>query len=94
MAKPQRNRAELAVAQAWQNFYATPDGRAAIAELMIWCNMYADTGSIDPIQLAREAGERSVAQLVIKLLGLRPEMIVQTAWDDSDLLDRMISPRQ
>lgn len=93
MAKPARNRAEVAVAQAWQAFYQTPEGRAAIGELMIWCNLYSDTGTIDPIQLAREAGERSVAQRIIKLLGLKPELAPQVAWDDSDILDRMINPR-
>lgn len=90
----QRSRVELTVAQAWQAFYATPEGRAAVAELMVWCNLYTDTGTTDPIQLAREAGERSVAQRVIRLLGLKPELAPQRAWEDADLLDRIISPRQ
>jgi len=89
MAKP-RAKANNAIADAWKGFYQSPAGRLAIADLMVWCNVYHDTATIDPIQLAREAGERAVAQRIAQLIGLRPETFPQQAWDDTDILDNIM----
>lgn len=87
MARSPRAKADTAIADAWKGFYQTPHGRAAIADLMVWCNVYNDTGTTDPIQLAREAGEASVAKRIAGLIGLKPEAYPQQAWDDADILD-------
>jgi hypothetical protein len=89
-----RNKAEFSVAQAWQHFYRTPDGRAAIAELMTWCNVYHDTRTTDPYEHAIERGQRSIAIRIINLIGLKPDAAPTVAWDDSDILDRMLNQRQ
>ncbi len=85
-----RRKADIAVADAWKRFHQTPEGRLAIADLMVWCNVYHDTGTTDPIQLAREAGERGVAQRVAQLIGLKPEVFPQAAWEDTDILDGLL----
>jgi len=90
MPRSPRAKAENEVADAWRGFYATPHGRAAIAELMIWCNVYNDSGTTDPVQMAREAGERSVAQRIARLIGLRPGDYPSEARDHTDILDKIM----
>jgi hypothetical protein len=77
----------------WKDFYHGP-GRAAIAELMVWCNVYSSIETNDPIELAKAEGERAVALRIAQLIGLRPEHFPTQSWDDADTLDRMLNIRQ
>lgn len=85
-----RRRADAAIADAWKGFYATPEGRAAIAELMVWCNLYQPCVSNDVMEMAREQGERNVALRIVQMIGLKPAEAPVDAWEDADILDRMI----
>ena len=86
----QRHRAQNAVADAWKAFYNTPGGRQAIAELMVWCNLYQPCISNDVMEMAREQGERNVALRIVQMIGLKPAEAPVDAWEDSEILDRMI----
>ena len=90
---PQRLKAQTAVAEAWKGFYATPEGRVAIAELMVWCNLYQPCISNDVMEMAREQGERNVALRIVQMIGLKPAEAPVDAWEDSEILDRMIGSR-
>ena len=88
---PQRGRAlaQARVADAWKSFYATPEGRAAIAELMIWCNVYQECTETDMVEIMRQQGEKNVAVRIIKMIGLTPAEAPVDAWEDEDILHRI-----
>lgn len=86
----QRHKAQVRVAEAWKRFHSSDDGREAIAELMVWCNLYQPCISNDVIELAREQGERNVALRIVQMIGLKPAEAPVDAWEDSEILDRMI----
>lgn len=91
---PRRPRkTDLAAGQAWKAFSQTEGGKAAIADLMVWCNVYSPIEATDPIQLAMMTGERNVAMRIVYLMGLRPDEFITQANDDTDFLDRMIQSR-
>lgn len=86
-----RHRSQAAIGITWRNFYETTDGRAAIAELAVWCNVYTPIESNDPIEMARMNGERNAYLHIVTLMGLKPESFMQNAERDTDILDRMIN---
>lgn len=90
MRKAKQGRVMSATGEAWRAFYATPEGRTALAELAVWCNAYSPIESSDPIEIARLTGERNVYLRIAQLMGLKPGEFLQHAQDDTDILDRML----
>lgn len=90
MAAPRgKARAAQIASEAWKKFDQTPDGRVALAEYFIWCNIYSPIESNDPVELARLVGERNAALRIVQLLGLKPQDFVPRATEDTDLLNRI-----
>lgn len=89
--KPTRAKTQAAIADTWKAFYGSPEGRAAIADLMVWCNVYTPIEESDPIVIARATGERNVALRIAQLIGLQPAAFPSNAWEDADILDRMLA---
>lgn len=87
MKKPRK--VEQDIAQAWQDWYHG-HGRAAIADLMVWCNVYSAIETNDPLELAKAEGERRVALRIAHMIGLKPDLFPTQSWDDTDILDRMM----
>lgn len=91
MAEPRRRRkADLQVGQAWRDFYASTEGRKALASFFAWCNVYSPIDEHDPIRLAKAEGERSAALRIIELMNLKPEDFPQQAEGDIRILNRMM----
>jgi hypothetical protein len=88
--RPDRSKVTMAVGQAWRDFHATAEGRAALADLMVWCNAYSPIETNDPIEMARLTGERNVVMRIAALMGTKPSEFLQQAQDDTDILDRMM----
>lgn len=57
---------------------------------MTWCGVYQVSDASDPITIAREQGEKNVALRIVQLIGLKPENAPVDAWEDADILDRML----
>lgn len=90
MAAPRgKARAARIASEAWKKFDQTPDGRVALAELFVWCNVYSPIESTDPVEMARLVGERNAALRIVHLLGLKPQDFVTRATDDTDILNRI-----
>lgn len=88
--RPNRSKPLMAAGQAWRDFYATPEGRAALADLMVWCNVYSPIETNDPIEMARLNGERNVVLRIAALMGSKPADFLTHAQEDTDILDRMM----
>ena len=88
-------RRDLQIAGAWQAWAMTPQGKLAIADLMQFCGVYTVNDETEPIALAKAVGENNVAKRVAYLLGLREHHLEfpERAWEDTDLLNRMLSSR-
>ena len=86
---------DLQIAAAWQAWAATPGGQLAIADLMAWGHVYTDINESDPIELAKAVGANNFAKRVAYLLGLKEHHLdfPERAWEDTDLLNRMLSSR-
>lgn len=65
-------RGQLAVAEAWRSIAATPEGKAVIADLMMFCGVYSPHGATEAIELARCEGRREVGLHITKMMDLRP----------------------
>ena len=89
--KKPSNKRDQQLADDWQWFASTPQGRRVIADMMVWGNVYSQIECNDPIEMARSVGENNFAKRVAYLLGLRPETFPVQSWDDTDILDRMMS---
>jgi hypothetical protein len=93
MSKPptdRRRKAEFACAQSWQAFYHG-DGRTAVAALMTEFDVYTPAPkTADAMELARREGQRDVLLRIVQLLGLKPDSFPTQAWEDTDILDRMM----
>jgi hypothetical protein len=57
---------------------------------MTWCGVYQVSEASDAITMAREQGEKNVALRIVQLIGLKPEDAPVEAWEDADILDRML----
>lgn len=85
-----RVKADLACAEAWRNFYQG-EGRVAMAALLTEFDIYTPAPiTADAGQLARREGQRDVLLRIVQLIGLKPEAFPTQAWDDTDILDRMM----
>ena len=91
MKKPTTSKHQLAVAEAWRNFYESHAGRIAIADLMVWCNVYSPILETDPLLLAAANGERNAALRIVQMIGLKAEHFPTQSWDDTDMLDRLMT---
>jgi hypothetical protein len=89
-SRPSRRRSDLTIGDAWKKFYHSPEGRAALADFFVFCNVYSPINESDPIRLAMAEGERRAALRIIELMALRPQDIVQQAEEDTNVLDRMM----
>jgi hypothetical protein len=81
---------EGALSEAWKAFYATPEGRMAIANLFAEFHIYSPIVARDAIEIATANGERNVALRIAQLLALKPQRFAETATEDIDLVDRLI----
>ena len=86
MARTPKKNPDAALAQAWKDFYATPQGQAAIGALFAEFHVYDPIVSYDPVQLAMMNGQRNVALRIAQLLALRPERFAETATEDMNAL--------
>jgi hypothetical protein len=87
------NRAVIAVSDAWKQFYQTPDGRIAIAQLLLASGVYVPIETSDPLEMARLNGERNVALRIVQMIGLKPEEFPTQAVEDEDIIARLYNPR-
>lgn len=65
-------RGQLAVAEAWRSIAASPEGKAVIADLMMFCGVYSPHAANEAFELARCEGRREVGLHITKMLDLRP----------------------
>jgi hypothetical protein len=91
MARTRRSRLLTAQSEAWKAFYATPHGKTALAALFAEFHVYAPVNSRDPIEIAIATGERNVALRIAQLVALKPEQFIETAGEDLDIIDRLIT---
>jgi hypothetical protein len=91
MAKrPVKLSPELINAATWQTFYHN-EGRTAIAALFNEFGVYGIApAGIDPHEVMRREGQRDVLMRIVQMIGLKPEAAPTDAWDDVDILDRMM----
>ena len=75
---------------AWQSFYASPDGRIAIAALMREFGFYATPVESDSNILVRSIGQRDVLSRIVELINLKPEAAPTDELDQSDILDNIM----
>lgn len=80
---------DVALAQAWKDFYATPQGRTAIAALFAEFHVYSPIVATDAIKLATMNGQRNVALRIAQLLALQPEQFAETVTEDMNGLGRL-----
>jgi len=80
---------DVALAQAWKDFHATPEGRMAIAALFAEFHIYSPIVAGDAIGLATMNGERNVALRIARLLALRPEQFSETVTEDMNGLGHL-----
>lgn len=85
-----RKPSEGALSAAWKSFYATPEGRMALAHLFAEFHIYSPIVGRDAVEIATANGERNVALRIAQLLALKPERFAETATEDIDLVDRLI----
>jgi hypothetical protein len=78
------------IADAWRTIANTEDGALVIADLMVWCNVYAPIESNDPIEMARLVGENNVVKRIAGFLGYRPQDFAPKADEDLERLNRMV----
>lgn len=93
-APNRRRRAEIALGEAWRGFNQTTEGKAALADLMVWCNAYSPIETNDPIEMARLTGERNVVMRIAHLMGTKPGDFLDRADEDTDYLERMMRSAQ
>lgn len=85
-----RKRVNKVTSQAWRDFHATTEGRAALAALLVHFDFYTSPATNDPTALIRHQGQRDVLLAIIGLVGMKEDAATQNAWDDTDLLDRIM----
>lgn len=90
-AKKPALKRDLQLASDWQEIAITAAGQRIIGDLMTWCDVYTQIDTTDPIELAKAVGANNVAKRVAYLLGLKPQQFPQQAWEDTTLLDKMMS---
>lgn len=78
---------------AWQSFYASPDGRIAIAALFKEFGFYATPVDSDPNILVRSIGQRDVLSRIVSLINLKPETAPADEQDQSDILENIMRSR-
>ena len=81
----QRKPSKAKVAQAWKDFYNTPEGRAAVGALMSRAGVYSPIVATDAFMAGVAIGERNMASFLAGLIGLKPEDYV----DERDKTDRV-----
>jgi hypothetical protein len=81
------------LAEDWQWLASTAQGRRIIAHIMVWGNVYNPITDHDPIKMAMQVGENNFAKEIAFFLGYRADKFefAQRSWDDTDLLDRMLT---
>jgi hypothetical protein len=79
--------------QLWRDFYHT-DGRAAIGLLFTEFGLYSPAPDNDPNAAVRREGQRDVLLRIVQLIGLRPEDFATQAWDDADIIDRILNTNE
>jgi hypothetical protein len=89
MARPRKTQKELKIARAWKDFYEG-SGRIALAELFETFHVYSPIVATDPVSIATANGERNAVLHIARLIGLKAERFPTEAWDDHDILDRML----
>jgi hypothetical protein len=90
MAQARRTKLDIRLGETWRNFAATSEGKAALADLMVWCNAYTPIETNDPIEMARLTGERNVVMRIATLMGRKPGDYLADAQDDTDYLDKIM----
>lgn len=91
MAKPPARKGELAHAAVWAEFYHA--NRSALAALFVEFGLYDRLATNDPNDALRREGQRDVLLRLVQLIGLKPENAPADAWENADILDRMMGPR-
>jgi hypothetical protein len=89
-----KSKRDLQLADDWQEWARTASGQRAIADLMTFCDVYTRIETNDPVEMARAVGANNVAKYVAYYLGLTADDFARQSWDDTDLLNKMISSHQ
>lgn len=85
-----RAKADLQCAELWRTFYHS-DGRVALAALLTEFDIYTRApNAVDLFEAGRREGQRDVLLRIVNLIGLKPENLPADAWEDTDILDRMM----
>lgn len=82
-----RRPAKAHVAAAWRSFWETPEGRAAIGDMMRQFGVYTQIPAGDATAMAIAVGERNVCTWIAAQIAMRPESFVEdlgtaAAWQD------------
>ena len=78
---------------AWQSFYASPDGRIAIAALFREFGFYSTPDEAETNKLVRSIGQRDVLSRIVSLINLKPETAPADEREQSDILDNIMRSR-
>lgn len=84
-----RPRTARVVATAWRDFYATGEGRAALAHLFKEFGLHASPEG-DATALARAWGQRDVLVRIIQHINLKEDEAVPLDRDNTDVLERLM----
>lgn len=90
MGPNKRGQGAAKVARAWRDVWASPQGRVAIAELMVALNTYSEINPTDPMQAGIAIGERNVACRIARWIGRKPEDFVGDALVDVTEVEQLM----
>lgn len=71
-----RRPAKARVAAAWRSFWETPEGRAAIGDMMREFGVFSRIAGGDATGMAMAVGERNVCTWIAAQVGMQPEDFV------------------
>jgi len=90
MIDPRRLSRRWRIAQAWKQFYATPEGREAIEELVIMCGVAKPvTAPIDSggLVLAEAEGRRRIGLVLLNKLSIGLGEILKAQTDQQEAIN-------
>lgn len=83
------SKADQAIADQWRGFYEM--NRSSVAALFEEFGLYGRAPpTLDANMALRREGQRDVLLRIVQLIGLKQSAAPTDAWDDHDILDRMM----
>ena len=92
MAATKRKRTpRTKAANAWKDFYNSPEGRLAIGALLARFDVFGAGEGIDnPTSMAIAHGQREVCAWIAEQIGMKAEKYVEVRNDFETLTDRLV----